>query len=91
MEFGGTEFLKHPTSGFVFKNFKVPYFKEVLDLTYKATNFLPDRIIGWDIAITPDGPLLIEANECPSIFGPDIIYGGLKRHPKIKELLLELK
>ncbi len=91
MEFGGAELYKHPTSGFIFKNFKIPYFKEILDLTNKASGFLPDRIIGWDIAITPNGPVLIEANEYPSIFGPDIIYGGLKKHPKIKELLLELK
>lgn len=91
MEFGGAEFYKHPTSGFLFKNFKIPYFKEVLDLTNKASDFLPDRIIGWDIAITPNGPILIEANEYPSIFGPDIIYGGLRKHPKIKELLSELK
>lgn len=90
MEFGGAEFYKHPTSGIAFKNFKVPYFKEALNLTYKATDFLPDRIIGWDIAITPDGPILIEANEYPSVFGPDIIYGGLKKHPKVKEMLLEL-
>lgn len=90
MEFGGAEFYKHPTSGFVFKDFKVPYFNEVLDLTYKATDFLPDRIIGWDIAITPNGPILIEANEYPSVFAPDIIYGGLKKHPKVKEMLLEL-
>lgn len=91
MEFGGAEFYKHPTSGFVFKDFKIPHFKEVLDLTYKTSDFLPDRIIGWDIAITTNGPVLIEANEYPSIFAADIIYGGLRKHPKIKELLSELK
>ena len=91
MEFGGAEFYKHPTSKFVFKDFKIPHFKEILDLTYKASHFLPDRIIGWDIAITTNGPILIEANEYPSIFAADIIYGGLKKHPKIKELLSELK
>ncbi|MFK5878894.1 MAG: sugar-transfer associated ATP-grasp domain-containing protein [Flavobacteriaceae bacterium] len=91
MEFGGAEFYEHPTSGFIFKDFKIPYFKEVLDLTNKASNFLPDRIIGWDIAITPNGPVLIEANEYPSIYAADIVYGGLKKHPKIIELLSELK
>lgn len=91
MEFGGTDYKSHPNSGFVFKDFKIPYFKEIIDLTYKATDFLPDRIVGWDIAITPNGPVLIEANEFPSIFAPDIIYGGLHKHPKIKEMFTELK
>ncbi len=91
MEFGGYVFYAHPNSGFVFKDAKVPYFKEVCELAHKASDFLPDRIIGWDIAITPNGPLLIEANEYPSIFAPDIIYGGLMKHPKIKEMLTELK
>ena len=91
MEFGGNDYLTHPDSAFIFKDFKVPYFKEVIELTHKASTFLPNRIVGWDIAITPNGPILIEANEYPSVFAPDIIYGGLQKHPKIKEMLTELK
>ena len=27
-----------------------------------ARNFLPLRIVGWDIAITPNGPSIVEGN-----------------------------
>jgi len=91
MEFGGNDYLAHPDSGFIFKGFKIPYFKEVIALTHKASDLLPNRIVGWDIAITNNGPIIIEANEYPSIFAPDIIYGGLRKHPKVKEMLSELK
>lgn len=54
----------HPKSGEPFAGFQLPMWTEALDLVQRAAlTFLPLRTIGWDVAITPDGPLLIEANE----------------------------
>ena len=56
-------FETHPVTGFKFKGLKVPYMKEVLELVESAAREVPDlRYIGWDIAITPDGPEIIEVN-----------------------------
>lgn len=44
-------------------------------------------MIGWDVAITPDGPLVIEGNGRGSIGSIDIVYGGLKKHPVFNEIL----
>jgi hypothetical protein len=41
----------------------LPRWDEALDLARRAAElFLPARSIGWDIALTPDGPVIIEGN-----------------------------
>ena len=83
----------HPKTGFDFKSIKIPYMKEVIELVKKAALVVPDiRLIGWDIAITPKGPVVIEANEYPCYTNyqyylmHDRSVGYLK---KLKELLGE--
>jgi hypothetical protein len=59
---------RHPVTGFVFKGFEVPMAQEVIELVKKAAAVLPEaRYVGWDIAVTPDGPVIIEANYSPSV------------------------
>ena len=60
------EYTAHPVTGVQFKGFQVPYWQECLELMRKALP-LASKIsnIGWDMAITPEGPLLIEANTIP--------------------------
>ena len=54
----------HPDSGQPFAGFQVPLWPEALDLAYRAARvFLPSRALGWDVAITPDGPVLLEGNQ----------------------------
>lgn len=90
MEYGGSEYKSHPDNDFVFANFEIPYFKEVCALVIKGVQFLPDRYIGWDIAISNKGPIIIEANEYPSIFMADIAYGGYLKHPLYKDIIAEV-
>jgi hypothetical protein len=41
----------------------VPLWREARALAERASRlFLPMRTIGWDVAVTPDGPVLIEGN-----------------------------
>ena len=35
--------------------------------------------IGWDVTMTDDGPLIVEANDGWEISGPQDTYGGLKK------------
>jgi len=54
---------KHPLSGIDIIGFTVPYWKESLQMAKDAASFNKNnRSIGWDIAITDDGPDLIEGN-----------------------------
>lgn len=60
------EYIKHPKSGVIFEGYKVPFFEEVKKMVLEAS-LESDKIlvVGWDIAITPDGPLVIEGNRRP--------------------------
>ena len=55
--------LHHPNSKIVYGNVKLPFYAECIELVKKAHSKLP-RVhgIGWDVAITPNGPVLIEGN-----------------------------
>ncbi|MDO4954553.1 MAG: sugar-transfer associated ATP-grasp domain-containing protein [Akkermansia sp.] len=71
----------HPDSGVVFKEVKLPYYQEAVALAKKAHSLCGGlRSAGWDVAITPNGPVLIECNVNYSIIAR---YGGL-RHEMVK-------
>jgi len=53
----------HPVTGKRITGFTLPYWKEVTELSRRAALHVPgNRSVGWDIAITEDGPELIEGN-----------------------------
>ena len=70
----------------------IPYWKEAVALCKEAALVIPQiRYCGWDVAITPEGPVFIEGNHLPGhdIYQlpaqvPDRIGGML---PKFKEIL----
>jgi hypothetical protein len=89
MKYGGEQLDRHPDTNTVFKDYEIPCFEEACDLVKQAVTHIPDRIIGWDIAISSDGPVIIEGNDNTNLVGPDITYGGLLKHPLFKEIMEE--
>ncbi len=87
MIFGGKKFTKHPDTGFEFRGFKIPYFQEAKDLCLSTSMIIPNRLIGWDIAITPHGPIIIEGNPAPGFLIGEYYHGGYLKHPLGKEML----
>ena len=56
----------HPMTGVDLLNFRVPMHDEAVELCKKAANVIPEvGYIGWDAAVTENGPLLIEGNVLP--------------------------
>lgn len=54
----------HPDTGVTFEGYSIPYFDEAIALAKRATEcFYGFCSIGWDVAITADGPTLIEGND----------------------------
>jgi hypothetical protein len=53
----------HPVTGQRITGFALPFWEEVIDLSRRAALHTPEnRSVGWDIAITENGPELIEGN-----------------------------
>jgi glutathione synthase/RimK-type ligase-like ATP-grasp enzyme len=62
----GASYEKHPKTGQVFEGYAVPFYEQSLTLIQKAARKVPQiRYVGWDVAITPNGPVLIEGNIVP--------------------------
>lgn len=75
----GTKTESHPISNTVFEGCQIPYWDEIKDLVEKAhKQFYYIQSIGWDVAITPNGPILIEGNDNWEIDTAQIIEDGLK-------------
>lgn len=56
---------KHPVTGTIFKGFKIPFFEEAKALVLEISNnvdFYGRRLLGFDIAISENGPVVIEVN-----------------------------
>lgn len=64
----GLETEIHPGTNIMMIGKQIPYWNEVKQLCHDAALQLKDcRFIGWDIAITKHGPLLIEGNHTPDL------------------------
>jgi len=87
---GGLVYTKHPDTGFVFENFIIPLGKEAGELCLSAARFFRNQIIGWDIAITKKGPIVLEANDNPCLVGAQISCGGFRKHPEWRAIFQEL-
>ncbi|MBV5325966.1 MAG: hypothetical protein J0626_12300, partial [Rhodospirillaceae bacterium] len=61
-------FERHPVTGAPIAGRLLPYWQEARALVERAhPNFSDFAVIGWDVAILPDGPCIIEANGAPDL------------------------
>lgn len=81
-------FIANPLNGILFKGFQIPFFNEVKQTVTRAAESLPPALIGWDVAVGPAGPVLIEAN-CLyyGLTMSDIAYGGYRKNPVYQKAL----
>ncbi len=77
---------EHPESKIKFENYQVPFWKECVETAKKLQMMSPGYVtVGWDIAITPEGPVLIEGNSTWGEFIPNLTCRGIrKRWEKLK-------
>ena len=81
-----------PTSvtGVVFDGYPIPYWDEVKEMVCEAALVNQGvNLIGWDVALSVDGPLIIEANRGP---GWDVTQVPAKHGQKalLNEMLREV-
>lgn len=74
----GTKVFEHPDTHVIFKDYPVPYYKEAEALAVKLHKMMyRSHSIGWDIAITAHGPVIIEGNDRWEISLIQAVHGGL--------------
>lgn len=75
----GTGYASHPVSGVRIEGFAVPNLDVVEELVEVAARRIPGaRYVGWDIAVTASGAVLIEANDDSSVFQPKPTVTGVR-------------
>lgn len=73
----GTWVHRHPDTGGAIDGRRLPLWSEALDLVRRAHAPLDALVlVGWDVAITPEGPFLIEGNGSPCV---DLLQRPLDR------------
>lgn len=63
----------HPDTGIAFDGFRLPHWAEAIELARNGQRVFPQLpTLGWDIALTESGPLIIEANARwdPPLYAP---------------------
>ena len=88
----GLDYLdnRHPDSMVRLEDSYIPYWEEAKSLVRKAASITPGvRSVGWDVAIAPDGPVLIEGNATWSPLAIQSLNEGLLS-PANQENILQL-
>jgi hypothetical protein len=59
---------RHPDTGTAFRGYQLPDWEAARGLVLRAHEQMRDiACVGWDVALTPSGPVLIEANFAPGV------------------------
>jgi glutathione synthase/RimK-type ligase-like ATP-grasp enzyme len=83
-------FNAHPTSGVVFKGYEIPLWDQVIDLArmvQSSFEFYP--LLGMDIAVTADGPIVIEINPGYDNVDLEQASGPVLRRPEVYQAYME--
>jgi len=72
-------FASHPVTGVQIAGLAVPMYDEAVAMVERLSRRLPQiPYMGWDIAITPEGPAVIEANHNSSVFQMKPTVSGVR-------------
>lgn len=79
------DYARHPVSGAYLPGFQIPFWPALTACVRRAMDRVPGMgYVGWDIAVTPDGPELIEGNwHWPG--GNIIQFDGVGKYPLLRD------
>lgn len=89
---GGGSFERHPETGVPFGAVVVPHFDEaVRTALVAATHIRRPPVVGWDVAISTTGPVLLEGNTGSNYKSDELAHGkGFLAHPILGPTLREV-
>lgn len=83
-------YTSHPISNHKIVGFKVPLFNEAIELVKEAAKVIPEvAYVGWDVAISENGPVIVEGNCFPGVFQvkPSLVEKKEGLIPKYNEIM----
>ena len=81
-------FDHHPMNGALVAGRIVPFWPELAQLATTAHSVVPERVlIGWDMALTTAGPVILEGNSFPDVLMPQRMSRMPLGHMRIGKLL----
>lgn len=86
LKLGANTFEAHPDTEYVFDGFTIPYYEEIENNVLAAAKLFDTPFIGWDVGITPNGPIIIEGNSNPHLIMTQITCRGFKSHKVYKRI-----
>lgn len=75
----GTKVMEHPDTHIPFKGYIIPFYHEAEQMVVELhKRMYRSHSIGWDIAITENGPVIIEGNDRWEITLVQAVHGGMR-------------
>ena len=81
----------HPTTGRRIVGFQLPDWERAVDLVKSATGNFPGlRLQNWDVALCPEGPVLLELNTESELGVPQAISGAGMMDQRLRDILSQI-
>lgn len=90
----GEVFDEHPITHIAFVGFQIPLWDEAVSRVSSAIKVFDDiNLVGWDVAITPNGTLLVEGNTDPGpgAFQRFLVENGISMRERFSKYLERLE
>jgi hypothetical protein len=83
---------RHPDTGAALIGFRIPHWQRMVDTVIEAARLMQHvPMIGWDVAALDDGPVIVEMNERPDFFLPQIADGRGILEPVLTDFMAAQK
>ncbi len=78
----------HPDSNAPLIGFQIPHWQRMVDTVTEAASMMQHvPLIGWDVAALDEGPIIVEMNERPDFFLPQLADARGILEPEMTELM----
>lgn len=79
---------RHPDNDAALVGFQIPHWQGMIDIVIEAARLMQHvPLIGWDVAVLDDGPVIVEMNERPDFMLPQLADGRGIMEPELTELM----
>lgn len=83
---GAKTYYRHPDSDIKFDNIFLPHGEMIKNEVINAARLFENAFVGWDVAITNNGPTIIEGNGNPHLIMTQIASNGFRNHPLYSDI-----